>query len=112
MSDEYVDMFDPYGNFWSDEYIYQKGSYNSLRSDDIDKHSRHGSMARFKNKSLDTWEKMEYTFNLTDCPFKELPDSVDYSSKEFEFKLPVSKKTIKFRRFYLNYNKGIDAYRC
>ena len=38
-----------------------------------------------------TDEKFNHTFNLADCPFKEIPEDVDYSSNEFELKLPVSK---------------------
>ena len=44
-----------------------------------------------------TGEKFEHVFNLTDCPFKELPSDVDYSSGEFEIKLPNSKSVITFR---------------
>ena len=39
----------------------------------------------------------EYTFNLTDCPFKELPKDVDYSKNEFEFQLPVTKNKVLFK---------------
>ena len=42
-------------------------------------------------------EKMEYTFNLTDCPFKELPSDINYTKNEFSFTLPVSKKSIKYK---------------
>jgi len=38
-----------------------------------------------------------YTFNLTDCPFKELPKDVDYSKNEFDFMLPTMKTKIKFK---------------
>ena len=44
-----------------------------------------------------TEETMPYTFNLADCPFKELPKDVDYSSNEFEFELPISKSKIKWK---------------
>ena len=39
----------------------------------------------------------EYTFNLTDCPFKELPKDVDYSKNEFEFQLPITKNKVLFK---------------
>jgi len=44
-----------------------------------------------------TDEKFEHTFNLTDCPFKETPSDVDYSSGKFETELPVSKTKIEFK---------------
>ena len=44
-----------------------------------------------------TEETMQHKFNLADCPFKKLPDNVDYSSNEFEFTLPVSKANLKWR---------------
>ena len=42
-----------------------------------------------------TGEKIKTTFNLADCPFKELTEDVD--SNEFEVELPVSKNSIKFK---------------
>lgn len=42
-------------------------------------------------------EKMDYTFNLTSCPFKILPEDIDYSKNEFNFELPASKQKIKFK---------------
>ena len=44
-----------------------------------------------------TEKTIEHTFNLADCPFKELPDDMDYSSNEFETELPVSKVRVKFK---------------
>ena len=38
---------------------------------------------------------INHTFNLTDCPFKKLTG--DISENKFEFKLPISKKTITFK---------------
>ena len=35
-------------------------------------------------------EKFQHSFDLTDCPFKELPDNVDYSENNFELELPIS----------------------
>ena len=44
-----------------------------------------------------TGEVMTHTFNLADCPFKELPSDVKYTSNEFNFELPVSKAKITFK---------------
>ena len=44
-----------------------------------------------------TEEKITHKFNLADCPFKELPKDVNYSSNEFEFQLPVSKAKIRWK---------------
>ena len=38
--------------------------------------------------------KVKHAFDLTDCPFKELPTDIDYSTNEFELELPVSKTHI------------------
>jgi len=38
--------------------------------------------------------KFEHTFNLADCPFKEIDESINENS--FEVELPVSKQKIKF----------------
>ena len=43
----------------------------------------------------ETGAEFEYTFNLTECPFKKIPDSV--TSNEFEFELPLSKTKIKYK---------------
>ena len=42
-------------------------------------------------------ESITHEFNLAECPYRELPKDVDYSINEFNFKLPVSKKNIKFK---------------
>jgi len=42
-------------------------------------------------------EKVQHIFNLADCPFKKLPDDINYSENQFEFKLPASKAVIKFK---------------
>ena len=42
-----------------------------------------------------TGEKSEETFNLADCPFKEIDESINENS--FECELPISKQKIKFR---------------
>jgi hypothetical protein len=45
----------------------------------------------------DTDEDIEHTFNLSELPYRELPDDVDYSKNEFEFELPVSKSKVIFK---------------
>ena len=42
----------------------------------------------------DTGEPLEHTFNLADCPFKEIDESIAENS--FTCELPISKKKIKF----------------
>ena len=42
-------------------------------------------------------EKVTRNFNLADCPFKKLPNDVDYSNNEFEITLPASKTKITFK---------------
>tara|TARA_B100001250_G_scaffold411458_1_gene440164 strand:+ start:2628 stop:3410 length:783 start_codon:yes stop_codon:yes gene_type:complete len=44
-----------------------------------------------------TEQKVSQTFNLADCPFKELPSEVDYKENRFEFELPTSKDKIVFQ---------------
>ena len=44
-----------------------------------------------------TGEKVEHTFDLTSCPFKEIPDGVDYSENKFELELPVTKIKITYK---------------
>ena len=44
-----------------------------------------------------TYDKKEYTFNLADCPFNELPEDVDYTKNEFEFNLPLAKTKITWK---------------
>ena len=46
----------------------------------------------------DTGAEIEHTFNLTECPFIELPDSIDVSKGNlFSFKLPASKNEVEFK---------------
>ena len=45
----------------------------------------------------DNNEKIKHTFDLSQCPFKELPKDVDYSKNEFEFQLPVTKNKVLFK---------------
>ena len=42
-----------------------------------------------------TGNKINYNFNLAECPFKTLSD--DVNGNEFEVKLPISKSTVKFK---------------
>ncbi len=42
-------------------------------------------------------QKVEHTFDLTKCPFKELPKDVDYSDNTFDFTTPAGKQKIKFK---------------
>jgi hypothetical protein len=55
-----------------------------------------------------TDEKFEHTFNLTDCPFKETPSDIDYSSGKFECELPVSKAKLEFKLLTGKEEKVID----
>ena len=42
-----------------------------------------------------TGQKHTFTFDLTECPFKKIPDDLD--DNDFEFELPISKHKIKFK---------------
>ena len=42
-------------------------------------------------------QKLEHTFNLTECPFRELSEKIDYSDNSFDFETPIGKNKIKFR---------------
>ena len=46
-------------------------------------------------KNLD--EKVQHSFDLTKCPFKELVEGVDYSNNSFDFQTPVGKNKLKFK---------------
>ena len=54
-------------------------------------------------------EKITHTFNLADCPFKELPKDVDYSKNEFSATLPISKTKVNYRLLTGKEEKLIDA---
>lgn len=45
----------------------------------------------------DNDEKIKHTFDLSQCPFKELPKDIDYTNNSFEFQTPIGKKKIKFK---------------
>ena len=47
--------------------------------------------------TTESGEKVNHTFNLADCPFKKLPEDIDYSKNVFEFELPVSKLNVKVK---------------
>ena len=53
----------------------------------------------------DTDEEFEYTFDLSECPFKELPlDDYRFDKNDFELILQVSKiKVSKFVNLYKNH---------
>ena len=42
-------------------------------------------------------EKIKHTFDLSQCPFKELSKKVDYSDNSFDFTTPVGKNKLKFK---------------
>ena len=42
-------------------------------------------------------QTVEHTFDLTECPFKETVDGVDYSGNSFDFETPIGKNKIKFK---------------
>jgi hypothetical protein len=46
-------------------------------------------------KDPETGETEKYTFNLTSCPFKKLPDGI--TENKFDIELPVSKTKISFK---------------
>ena len=41
--------------------------------------------------------RVEHTFDLTRCPFKEPIEGVDYSGNSFEFTTPIGKNKVKFK---------------
>ena len=42
-------------------------------------------------------QQVEHTFDLSQCPFKETIDGVDYSKNSFEYTTPVGKDKLKFK---------------
>ena len=42
-------------------------------------------------------QKVEHTFDLTQCPFKQTVDGVDYSGNSFDYETPIGKTKIKFK---------------
>ena len=57
----------------------------------------------------ETGEKYIHSFDLSQCPFKELPDNVDYSENSFEMELPVSKSKVTFKILTGKEEKLIDS---
>jgi len=51
----------------------------------------------------------EHTFDLTACPFKDLPEDVDYSNNQFDVELPISKKKVKCKLLTGKEEKAIEA---
>jgi len=45
----------------------------------------------------DIEQTIEHTFDLTQCPFKETVEDVDYSDNSFDFETPIGKNKIKFK---------------
>ena len=42
-------------------------------------------------------QKIEHTFDLTKCPFRELPGDIEYTDNSFDFETPIGKNKVKFR---------------
>ena len=42
-------------------------------------------------------ERLEHTFDLTSCPFKELSEDIDYSGNSFDYTTEIGKNKIKFK---------------
>ena len=42
-------------------------------------------------------QKIEHTFDLTKCAFKELTEGVDYSNNSFDYTTQIGKTKIKFK---------------
>jgi hypothetical protein len=53
-------------------------------------------------------DEITHTFDLTNCPFRKLPENVDYSKNEFDFELPVTKQKIKFKILTGKEERAID----
>ena len=68
----------------------------------------YGSEYEVEVTNPETAEKFKHTFNLTECPFKELPKEIDYSKNLFELKLPISKKIVQFKLLDGKDEKVID----
>jgi hypothetical protein len=45
----------------------------------------------------DLEQKEQHTFDLSQCPFKELPKKLDYSNNSFDFTTPIGKNKLKFK---------------
>ena len=49
------------------------------------------------NNPNDPNQKITHTFDLSQCPFKELSDDIKYNGNSFEFTTPVGKNKLKFK---------------
>ena len=49
------------------------------------------------NNPNDVNKKITHTFDLSQCPFKELSDDIKYNGNSFEFTTPVGKNKLKFK---------------
>ena len=52
---------------------------------------------------------IDYNFDLSDCPFKEIPDDVNYSENKFSMELPASKAKIEYKILTGKDEKDIEA---
>jgi len=53
-------------------------------------------------------QKIEHTFDLTKCPFKEALDGVDYTNNSFDYETPIGKTKLKFKLLTGKEEKLID----
>lgn len=53
-------------------------------------------------------QKVQHTFDLTQCKFKEISQDVDYTDNSFDFKTPIGKNKIKFKLITGKEEKLID----
>jgi len=42
-------------------------------------------------------QKIEHTFDLSQCPFKNISEDIDYSDNSFEYTTPIGKNKLKFK---------------
>ena len=53
--------------------------------------------------------QIDYTFDLSECPFKKLPTDTTYSENKFSLELPSSKANIEFKLLNGKDERDIDA---
>jgi len=53
--------------------------------------------------------QIDYTFDLSECPFKKLPSDLSYSENKFSLELPASKAKIEFKLLNGKDERDIDA---
>jgi len=56
----------------------------------------------------ETGEMVDISFDLSSCPFKELPEDVDYTKNEFSVELPTSKLQVIFKLLTGDEEKNIE----